>query len=178
MALVPSLRDQPAALVCRHVVLLDRLVRQGDALARNGTTEAPVAGFPQNSAHASMRRRRLSNRSRGGRPPRPCRRPRAQAPSRPSRSGSSCARPPNRGTYGPKSTVFRRMANDRESFWRKGWDSNPRGSVNPLAVFKTAALNHSATLPYQEDQIPSPSPNVNVLATLLPLDPTWTQPVI
>src|SRR5262249_30578550 len=30
---------------------------------------------------------------------------------------------------------------------RKGWDSNPRGSVNPLAVFKTAALNHSATLP-------------------------------
>jgi site-specific DNA recombinase len=31
--------------------------------------------------------------------------------------------------------------------WRKGWDSNPRGSVNPLAVFKTAALNHSATLP-------------------------------
>src|SRR5262245_37461944 len=31
--------------------------------------------------------------------------------------------------------------------WRKGWDSNPRGSVNPLAVFKTAALNRSATLP-------------------------------
>jgi hypothetical protein len=31
--------------------------------------------------------------------------------------------------------------------WRKGWDSNPRGSANPLAVFKTAALNHSATLP-------------------------------
>ena len=26
-------------------------------------------------------------------------------------------------------------------------ESNPRGSVNPLAVFKTAALNHSATLP-------------------------------
>ena len=35
-------------------------------------------------------------------------------------------------------------------FWRKGWDSNPRGSVNPLAVFKTAALNHSATLPSVE----------------------------
>src|SRR4029077_5804495 len=33
------------------------------------------------------------------------------------------------------------------NIWRKGWDSNPRGSVNPLAVFKTAALNHSATLP-------------------------------
>jgi hypothetical protein len=31
--------------------------------------------------------------------------------------------------------------------WRKGWDSNPRGSVNPLPVFKTGALNHSATLP-------------------------------
>jgi hypothetical protein len=36
--------------------------------------------------------------------------------------------------------------------WRKGWDSNPRGSANPLAVFKTAALNHSATLPNEEDQ--------------------------
>ena len=35
---------------------------------------------------------------------------------------------------------------------RKGWDSNPRGSVNPLAVFKTAALNHSATLPYRSNQ--------------------------
>src|SRR6476619_5071774 len=35
----------------------------------------------------------------------------------------------------------------KTSLWRKGWDSNPRGSVNPLAVFKTAALNHSATLP-------------------------------
>src|SRR5262245_41264160 len=33
--------------------------------------------------------------------------------------------------------------------WRKGWDSNPRGSVNPLAVLKTAALNRSATLPRQ-----------------------------
>jgi hypothetical protein len=32
-------------------------------------------------------------------------------------------------------------------FWRKGWDSNPRGTLRPLAVFKTAALNHSATLP-------------------------------
>ena len=31
--------------------------------------------------------------------------------------------------------------------WRNGWDSNPRGSANPLAVFKTAAFNHSATLP-------------------------------
>jgi site-specific DNA recombinase len=31
--------------------------------------------------------------------------------------------------------------------WRKGWDSNPRGASRPLAVFKTAALNHSATLP-------------------------------
>src|ERR1700704_905915 len=37
----------------------------------------------------------------------------------------------------------------RMKYWRKGWDSNPRGSVNPLAVFKTAALSHSATLPCQ-----------------------------
>jgi hypothetical protein len=35
----------------------------------------------------------------------------------------------------------------RNMRWRKGWDSNPRGSVNPLPVFKTGALNHSATLP-------------------------------
>jgi hypothetical protein len=40
--------------------------------------------------------------------------------------------------------------NDFMAIWRKGWDSNPRGSVNPLAVFKTAALNHSATLPALE----------------------------
>jgi hypothetical protein len=43
------------------------------------------------------------------------------------------------------------MANGGEHWrrrkWRKGWDSNPRGSVNPLPVFKTGALNHSATLP-------------------------------
>jgi hypothetical protein len=50
-------------------------------------------------------------------------------------------------------------------FWRKGWDSNPRGSVNPLAVFKTAALNHSATLPNRQDQAVSDNPNGNGLAT-------------
>ena len=46
---------------------------------------------------------------------------------------------------------------------RKGWDSNPRGSVNPLAVFKTAALNHSATLPYQQDQSVSNNWTANAL---------------
>jgi hypothetical protein len=34
--------------------------------------------------------------------------------------------------------------------WRKGRDSNPRGPSRALAVFKTAALNHSATLPAVE----------------------------
>ncbi len=41
---------------------------------------------------------------------------------------------------GDKSLIYK-------SFWRKGWDSNPRGPLRALAVFKTAALNHSATLP-------------------------------
>jgi hypothetical protein len=45
----------------------------------------------------------------------------------------------------------------------------------PLAVFKTAALNHSATLPCERYQCLSDIPNENVLATLQPLDPTWTQ---
>jgi hypothetical protein len=49
------------------------------------------------------------------------------------------------------SQIFSAFADDGERWrttgWRKGWDSNPRGSVNPLAIFKTAALNHSATLP-------------------------------
>jgi murein endopeptidase len=36
---------------------------------------------------------------------------------------------------------------DKNTSWRKGWDSNPRGSVTPLPVFKTGALNRSATLP-------------------------------
>ena len=36
------------------------------------------------------------------------------------------------------------------ALWRKGWDSNPRGTLRPLAVFKTAALNHSATLPHND----------------------------
>src|SRR5262249_49539725 len=42
---------------------------------------------------------------------------------------------------------FLKKYNNYNYLWRKGRDSNPRGSVNPLAVFKTAALNHSATLP-------------------------------
>ncbi len=44
-------------------------------------------------------------------------------------------------------------AQGRRVFWRKGWDSNPRGTFLPLPVFKTGALNHSATLPKQENQI-------------------------
>jgi hypothetical protein len=47
--------------------------------------------------------------------------------------------------------------------------------VNPLPVFKTGALNHSATLPCREDQWLSDSPNRNALATLLPLDPSCTR---
>ena len=39
-----------------------------------------------------------------------------------------------------------------KGFWRKGWDSNPRGPLRALAVFKTAALNHSATLPGDRTQ--------------------------
>src|SRR6266849_4147969 len=46
----------------------------------------------------------------------------------------------------PRPRIGRPAKHELET-WRKGWDSNPRGSVNPLAVFKTAALNHSATLP-------------------------------
>jgi hypothetical protein len=50
----------------------------------------------------------------------------------------------NKGFYEGR----RRFSKDGERvFWRKGWDSNPRGNSRPLAVFKTAALNHSATLP-------------------------------
>ena len=37
--------------------------------------------------------------------------------------------------------------NRRISNWRRGWDSNPRNRVNGSTVFKTAALNHSATPP-------------------------------
>src|SRR3974377_2253577 len=59
------------------------------------------------------------------------------------------ARMESRPDVGPQDFV---LAYSSESswtmqFWRKGWDSNPRGSVNPLAVFKTAALNRSAALP-------------------------------
>jgi len=59
--------------------------------------------------------------------------------------------------------------------WRKGWDSNPRGSVNPLAVFKTAALNRSATLPCQEDQTLSDIRTADTLATGAPLGLTWAK---
>jgi hypothetical protein len=55
--------------------------------------------------------------------------------------------------------------------WRKGWDSNPRGSVNPLAVFKTAALNRSATLPNQCCRACSDNPVANALATRAPVRP-------
>jgi hypothetical protein len=43
-----------------------------------------------------------------------------------------------------------KMLCDFNLIWRKGWDSNPRGPLRALAVFKTAALNHSATLPSVE----------------------------
>ena len=46
-----------------------------------------------------------------------------------------------------KTSFYARLPPSAALKWRKGWDSNPRGSVNPLAVFKTAALNRSATLP-------------------------------
>jgi hypothetical protein len=55
--------------------------------------------------------------------------------------------------------------------WRKGWDSNPRGSVNSLAVFKTAAFNRSATLPsliHRHSRSPSIG-DLPIATALLPL---------
>ena len=40
--------------------------------------------------------------------------------------------------------------------WRRGWDSNPRGPGRVLAVFKTAALSHSATPPHKHTYPHSP----------------------
>src|SRR3974390_1376147 len=59
------------------------------------------------------------------------------------------ARMESRPDVGPQDFVlaYRSESSWTIQFWRKGWDSNPRGSANPLAVFKTAALNRSATLP-------------------------------
>ena len=37
----------------------------------------------------------------------------------------------------------------------EGVGFEPTREQNPLPVFKTGALNHSATLPYQQHQIPS-----------------------
>ena len=47
--------------------------------------------------------------------------------------------------------------------------------VAPLAVFKTAALNHSATRPQLWDQTLSGYRGPNILATRSALDPSWTQ---
>ena len=38
-----------------------------------------------------------------------------------------------------------RTSRDQAAGWRRGWDSNPRGFRPP--VFKTGAINHSATSP-------------------------------
>src|SRR5439155_6385886 len=59
--------------------------------------------------------------------------------------------------------------------WRKGWDSNPRGPSRALAVFKTAALNHSATLPHQEFQSVNSHPHRTQWEQTATLDPIWTQ---
>src|SRR3977135_3416298 len=64
----------------------------------------------------------------------------------------------------------RRMLN-----WRKGWDSNPRGSVNPLPVFKTGALNHSATLPSEANQRLRHNRLENDSTTKGSRGPTWAQ---
>jgi hypothetical protein len=55
--------------------------------------------------------------------------------------------------------------------WRKGWDSNPRGPSRALAVFKTAALNHSATLPIEEFQSVSFDPEQTQWEWTAALDP-------
>jgi hypothetical protein len=60
------------------------------------------------------------------------------------RIGQKC---PTIKGYRTKMSVTRE---DMLGRWRKGWDSNPRGTSQPLAVFKTAALNRSATLPLRE----------------------------
>ena len=64
-----------------------------------------------------------------------------------SRPASPCPVGRDPGARGSKQSKIVQLHLLATVIWRKGWDSNPRGSVNPLAVFKTAALNHSATLP-------------------------------
>ena len=49
--------------------------------------------------------------------------------------------------------------------WRKGWDSNPRDELPRLPVFKTGALNHSATLPRLQNQDLTDISSAHILAT-------------
>jgi hypothetical protein len=47
---------------------------------------------------------------------------------------------------------FSRKSSYFNAIWRKGWDSNPRDPAKGLPVFKTGALNRSATLPSLQHQ--------------------------
>jgi hypothetical protein len=51
----------------------------------------------------------------------------------------------------------------------------PTRERNPLLVFKTSALNHSAILPIQRNQPLAVGLGKNATATFGPTDPTWTQ---
>ncbi len=54
----------------------------------------------------------------------------------------------------------------------EGVGFEPTRERNPLPVFKTGALNHSATLPYQQDQLLSLILIANNLATETGRGPT------
>jgi hypothetical protein len=45
-------------------------------------------------------------------------------------------------TVAPENVAWWKLTSPPEITKRRVWDSNPRGSSRPLAVFKTAAIGH------------------------------------
>src|SRR5258707_10999956 len=60
----------------------------------------------------------------------------------------------------------------------EGVGFEPTRERNPLPVFKTGALNHSATLPYQQDQRLRYGPAGTFRQRNQALDPSWTQSLL
>jgi hypothetical protein len=97
----------------------------------------PLAGVVQKPAHASIRPRRLSNRSPRrylDMPPRPCSRQHAQAPFRPLHAGTPSAPPPNRRrSSGTRAPVRRQVVPLHRFIRRSSIRKTCRKAASPAA---------------------------------------------
>jgi hypothetical protein len=80
-----------------------------------------------------------------------------------------------RGSLAPPASGAESGSYRRVTRWRRGWDSNPRGRLLPLAAFQATLFNHSSTSPCHRGGFAPWNPSGTQISSHRAGGPSWDE---